>query len=177
MAFCGRLDIYYKGLDLLLESFAQYVSKNGTGVLWLIGDSDDRKKLEQKVIAYGIANRVIFYGAKYGEEKLNLIANMDVFVHPSRSEGSPTAVLEAAALARPLLVSTGTNVGELVSSFECGIHILQLDIASISKALMDFENLYCQNKLEQLGVNAAKMVRENFDWIKIAQQLSAVYEF
>ncbi len=174
--FCGRLDSYYKGLDLLIESFAAYVNNQGNGILWLIGDSTERKNLEQKVIAHNISNRVVFYGAKYGDEKLNLIANMDVFVHPSRSEGSPTAVLEAAALARPLLVSTGTNVGELVDKYNCGIHIKELNTESISKALHDFEKLYHQNILKQQGENATVMVKENFDWIRIAQQLSEVYE-
>ena len=174
--FCGRLDIYYKGLDLLIDSFSDYVKNNGNGVLWLIGDSTERKKLEQKVIAHNIGDRVIFYGAKYGEEKLNLIANMDVFLHPSRSEGSPTAVLEAAALSRPLLVSTGTNVGELVDHYDCGIHIKLLDVENICNALLDFEKLYQQNKLLKEGDNAIRMVKENFDWSKIAKQLADVYE-
>ena len=174
--FCGRLDIYYKGLDLLIDGFAAYANNQGKGVLWLIGDSPERKKLEQKVIANNLAHRVNFYGAKYGDEKLNLIANMDVFVHPSRSEGSPTAVLEAAALARPLLVSTGTNVGELVDKYDCGIHIKQLTSESICKALFDFEKQYHQDNLKQNGENALLMVKENFDWIKIALQLSQVYE-
>ena len=174
--FCGRLDIYYKGLDVLIESFTDYINKNGQGLLWLIGDSPERKKLEQKVIANNISNKVVFYGAKYGEEKLNLIANMDVFVHPSRSEGSPTAVLEAAALNRPLLVTTGTNIGELVDQYNAGLHIKKLDVESIRLALHDFEKMFHNDQLKPLGNNAASMVKDNFDWIKIAQQLSAVYE-
>ncbi len=174
--FCGRLDIYYKGLDLLMESFASYVRQGNSGVLWLIGDSPERKKLEQKVIAQNISDRVIFYGAKYGPEKLNLIANMDVFVHPSRSEGSPTAVLEAAALGRPLLVSTGTNVGELVDQYDSGIHIPDLNQESICVAMQTFEKLYHSDNLQQKGNNAEQMVKENFDWQIIAQQLSQIYE-
>ncbi len=174
--FCGRLDNYYKALDLVIKAFSDYRNKGGKGELWIIGDGPDRQKLEQLVIACNLSAYVTFYGARYGQEKLNLIANMDVFVHPSHSEGSPTAILEAAALKRPLLVTTGTNVGPLVEQYKCGIHIPDNKPATITKALIRFAELYEKGLLAEMQSGALKMVQQEFDWMVIAKKLNDVYQ-
>ena len=173
--FCGRLDNYYKGLDLLINAFAVYVNCKGSGELWLVGDGPDRQKLEQQVIAHNLSSRIRFFGAKYGEEKCNLIANMDVFVHPSHSEGSPTAVLEAAALGLPLLVTTGTNLGGHVDAYNCGMHIPDNSVETIAAALDSFDKIYNNGGLMEMKEASLKMVREEFDWIKIAERLKEIY--
>lgn len=174
--FCGRMDIYYKGLDLLIDGFAEYINAGGAGELWLIGDGPDRAELEGKVAALNLNSRITFMGPRYGREKLNRIANMDLFCHPSRSEGSPTAVLEAAALGKPVLVSTGTNVGELVESKGCGLHITKNTASGIAKGMMEFESLYEKGMHHRMGENAARMVAEEFSWKKIAGQLAEIYD-
>jgi glycosyltransferase involved in cell wall biosynthesis len=174
--FCGRLDNYYKGLDLLIKAFADFRMKGGKGELWIIGDGPDRQKLEQLVIAHALSAAVTFYGARYGQEKLNFIANMDVFVHPSHSEGSPTAILEAAALKRPLLVTTGTNVGPLVDSYQCGIHIRDNKVSTISNALQKFSVMYKEQQLSSMQDGALRMVQVEFNWMNIAKKLADIYQ-
>ena len=173
--FCGRLDNYYKGLDLLIKAFASYLSKQGRGELWLIGDGPDRQKLEQLAIALNLGGRITFLGARYGEEKCNYLANMDVFVHPSHSEGSPTAVLEAAALGLPLLITTGTNMGDFVDQYHCGIHIANNDVTSIESALFLFEQLFEHGQLDTMKSASLNLIRNEFDWNIIAEKLTAIY--
>ncbi len=176
IGFCGRLDIYYKGLDLLIDGFASYLLEGGKGELWLIGDGPDRPILEEQVRVHRIVDRVHFMGARYGKDKLNRIANMDLFCHPSRSEGSPTAVLEAAALTKPLLVSTATNVGELVEKKNCGIHLHETNPSSIAKALGAFDVFFENGSHLAMGEAAKLMVKEEFNWLSIASKLAKVYE-
>jgi glycosyltransferase involved in cell wall biosynthesis len=173
--FCGRLDIYYKGLDVLIDGFAHYVHNGGRGELWLIGDSPERYKLEQQVKNLHIEPRVKFLGAMYGQEKLNRISNMDVFCHPSRSEGSPTAVLEAGALNRPLIVTNATNTGELVVKYNCGINIGDARIQTISNALFTMQQNFDEGLLPAMGSRACQMVSTEFNWYSIAKQLTGIY--
>jgi glycosyltransferase involved in cell wall biosynthesis len=173
--FCGRLDIYYKGLDLLLEGFSGYLKKGGKAELWLVGDGPDRQRLETLAKDLKITEYVQFMGARYGKDKLNRIANMDLFCHPSRSEGSPTAVLEAAALKLPLLVSTATNVGQLVEQRGCGIHLHQTSARSIEKALFEFDKIKMNDDHLKMGEQACKMINEEFSWICVAQKLTNIY--
>ncbi|NIP32883.1 MAG: glycosyltransferase, partial [Aliifodinibius sp.] len=49
-----------------------------------------RKTLSKHCEELSLENAVIFHGAKFEDEKLNLLAHMDVFIHTSRWEGLPT---------------------------------------------------------------------------------------
>lgn len=175
--FCGRLDIYYKGLDLLIEGFSRYVKHGGEGELWLIGDGPDREKLENQSRQLHMVERVKFMGALYGKDKLNRIANMDFFCHPSRSEGSPTAVLEAAALGKPVMVSTATNAGDEVERCRCGIHLPQNTAEGIEHALFRFQKEYQNQQHLESGERAKTMICQEFNWLSIARRHLESYQY
>ncbi|HHM21932.1 MAG TPA: glycosyltransferase [Bacteroidetes bacterium] len=174
--FCGRLDAYHKGLDLMLEGFALFLKNGRQARLELIGDGKDRAALEQQAKDLGIEKSVVFYGAKYGDEKYRLMARGDVFLHTSRMEGFPMAVLEAAALNRPCLTSEPTNINRFIRQYEAGIplnehHNPSTICQGMEKAFYFFKN----NQLTQLGNNAGKMVSQAFNWKNISRQLVRVY--
>lgn len=174
--FCGRLDNYYKGLDYLLRAFSLFLRKGYQARLELIGDGDDRLILEQLALELGIGDQLVFHGAKYGDEKLRLMAAANVFVHTSRSEGFPMAVLEAAALGLPCLTSEGTNVNRYIRQYEAGFPMDgPLEEHRICEAMEEAALFYKQNKLRRLGDNAKNMVKTAFDWHKISEELVAVY--
>lgn len=174
--FCGRLDIYYKGLDFMLRGFSLFLKKGHQAKLEIIGDGEDRAALEQLTAELGIQSSVVFFGAKYGDEKYRLMAQADVFVHTSRSEGFPMAVLEAAALGLPCLTSEGTNINRYIRQYEAGFPMAEpLDVAAICEAMELAAAFYEEKKLAALGENAQKMVREAFDWRRICDKLLVVY--
>jgi glycosyltransferase involved in cell wall biosynthesis len=173
--FCGRLDNYYKALDTQLDAFAVYKKNNGQGIFWIIGDGPDRAMLEEKTRLLKIADSVTFFGSLFGVEKLNRIANMDVFFHPSRSEGSPTAVLEACGLGVPCVVSTATNIGEAIEAHGCGIHIKINDSAHLAEVFFTCENLFYSGELRPMGKKAKEMVASEYNWMAIADQLISAY--
>ncbi|MEL6588988.1 MAG: glycosyltransferase, partial [Bacteroidota bacterium] len=109
LSFCGRLDARTKGLDLLFAALQAHQEQGGYCQLWIIGDGEDRQWLEQEAIDRQIQDRVVFWGSQYGNEKLNLLAHSDAFVHTSRNEGMPTGVLEAAGMGLPCILSPETN--------------------------------------------------------------------
>ncbi|MGH8722065.1 MAG: glycosyltransferase, partial [Burkholderiales bacterium] len=99
--FVGRLDPWQKGLDLLIEAFARAALHNA--VLVLVGPDcrGSRRSLRMLADRLGILPRVLFTGAAFGEDRANLFAAADVFVHPSRWEGLSLSVLAAAAAGKP----------------------------------------------------------------------------
>ena len=174
--FCGRLTAYTKGLDLMLEAFSRFKQdENSEGELWLIGDGEDRQLLEQRVEALGLKQHVTFYGASYGEEKLNLIANMDVFLHPSRNEGLPMSVLEASALMIPCIVSEETNMAAYIRDFDAGIALPANTSWDLYRAMKQAVREISDRKWEQKRMQARKMVQSEFDWQNIARQLLKAY--
>ncbi|RZL44195.1 MAG: glycosyltransferase, partial [Pedobacter sp.] len=95
VGYCGRLDVYTKGLAELLEGFKDFFLKSDvTAQLWIIGDGNQKKYLMKLASDLGISNAVVFHGAKFGIEKFELLMRCNLFAAPSRNEGLPTAVLE-----------------------------------------------------------------------------------
>lgn len=175
IGFVGRLDIYTKGLDLLLLAFLRFQQEVPETNLWIVGDSKEKGSLEKRIKELGLRN-VKLWGSKYGKEKDDLISKMNVFVHPSRNEGLPTAVLEAATLNVPCVVSEATNVGNYVQDYHAGICIPNEDTAALEGAFHSLYRMYCEDKLEQVGKNAQKMVFECFGWDKLVKAYDNLYK-
>lgn len=174
-SFCGRLINHYKGLDILMEAFGRYVQGGGKGQLWLIGDGPDKESLQAQASTFGVSDQVIFWGSKYGNEKLSLLQESDAFVHPSRSEGFPTAVLEAAGLGLPCMVSKATNVAGYIKQFNAGIGLPKNDVMHIVEALFYLEMRKEMGTIEEMGNAARQMVKDEFSWENITSRLLKVY--
>ena len=175
--FCGRLDKNHKGLDLLLDGFKLYLDNHRKGYLSLIGDGKDRVFLEQKAKNLNIENYVVFHGKKFGNEKFDLLSQMDVFMHTSRMEGFPTAVLEAAALQKPCITSNETNINNYISKYEAGFPLAENNPIHICEAMENAADSFYDKKLKIKGKNALRMVKNEFSWPKIAKQLIEIYKF
>lgn len=173
--FCGRLAKFHKGLDLMLEGFKIYREHGGIGTLELIGDGKERKELEDLSADLEISDHVVFHGKKFGLEKFKLLNKMDVFLHTSRMEGFPTAILEAAAMSKPTITSEATNINNFVKNHNSGIVLLENHPKEIAAAMQLAEDYFFQNKLEAMGERGRKMVEEEFDWKNIAAQLVEIY--
>ncbi|MEL6429611.1 MAG: glycosyltransferase [Planctomycetota bacterium] len=167
-AYCGRLSAHTKGLDALLQGFARYVAARGSGTLWIVGDGRDRAALESLADDLGVTRRVRFFGALFGEERDARIAAADAFVHPSRHEGMPTAVLEAGSLGRPVIVTPGTNLDNDVRRALAGFVVPEPTAEAIARTLAEVEAEARRGTLAGFGQNAAWLVSSHFAWPRIA---------
>lgn len=175
-AFIGRLDPYQKGLDLLLEGFRRADKEViSDSVLLLIGPdwNNSRQRLENLAQRLGIADRVLFTGPVYGREKFDLLSGTDVFVHTSRWEGVPFALLEALACGKPCIASTATNVGRLVTAYHAGI-VVNLSIEDIARAL-SYLGSRRPSDLAALGEGARELAATEFSWNRVVETLTEAY--
>lgn len=176
IGFVGRLDVYTKGLDLLLASFREFHKLEPNSKLWIIGDGKERTVLEFLALEYHIENAVIFWGSKYGDEKNALIQKMDVFAHPSRNEGLPSSILEAAHLGIASVVSQATNIANYISEAHAGIAVDNENESELTHAFSELKQLKKKNKLKAIGLNAKKMVHTFFNWKNIVPQYDQLYQ-
>ncbi len=173
--FCGRLDIRHKGLDILLEAFAKFIENGHKGKLELIGDGADRPKLEQMAEKLKIKEHTIFHGSQFGEDKFSLLKKMHAFVHPSRMEGFPTAVLEAAALGKPCITSNQTNINGYIKAYNAGLPLIENTADTLFRAMEYVVSLLPLGILQLKGHNARRMIVEEFTWSGIANQIGQMY--
>jgi glycosyltransferase involved in cell wall biosynthesis len=106
LANVARLQATCKGQDILLEVLSGAAWKSRLWSLDLYGEGPDRAYLQDLARHFGIAERVTFCG--HVEDVRSIWATHPVLVLPSRSEGTPLALVEAMICGRPAVV---TDVG------------------------------------------------------------------
>lgn len=166
--FIGRLDIYTKGLDKLIDGFERFIKIHPNGRLWIIGDSSEKELLQKMITEKKLNNHIILFGSKFGKHKETLLKNIDVFVHPSRNEGLPASIIEAASYGKPCLVSYATNIGDLIQDYNAGKMIKKVTSKQIEKAMLElYEESQNSKSYIKMQQNAVRMIKENFNWNKI----------
>lgn len=128
-----------KGQAFLIRACAQLSSKN-----WqchLVGDGEDRGKLESLASSLGVRDQVIFHGQCTRDQVREVLSQMNIACAPSvptadgRREGIPVALMEAAAACLPLVASDLSGIPELVEDGETGLLTPIRDVAGIAAAI------------------------------------------
>lgn len=92
--------LYRKGVDLMLQAMATLPEQYK---LFIAGEGKMHKEFEQMAHELQVDKRVYFAG--YQSDAFQFLSMYDVFALPSRSEGFPLALLEAAAMKKKCVVS------------------------------------------------------------------------
>ncbi len=116
LASLGALE-RVKGHDVLIDAVALLVESFPRLRVLIGGDGSQRSALAAYAALRGVTDRVVFLG--HLEDPVPLLASCDVYVHPSRSEGAPGAVLEALAQER-VVVASGVGGVEHILALEDG---------------------------------------------------------
>ena len=87
--------------------------------LWLLGDGEDRVVLEQYIKEHQLESTVTLWG--FQSNPYAYLAQCDLFVCSSISEGYSTAVTEALILGIPVITTDCSGMYELLKDGECGI--------------------------------------------------------
>lgn len=94
-----------KGIDLLIDAFAQITKKSPEWCLVLVGNDRTSGQYARQANRLGIAERVLFRGVISSTDIGSAFSAADVLVLPSRYDGWGMVVNEAAAMGLPLVVS------------------------------------------------------------------------
>ncbi|MCI5055473.1 MAG: glycosyltransferase family 4 protein [Flavobacteriales bacterium] len=172
--FCGRIDIHTKGLDKVLTALQELKSKEKFQ-FWIIGDGGEMDKLKQLVVEMALEDIVVFKGALFGEDKMKVLGLLDAFVLASRNEGLPGAVLEAASLGVPAIVSQETNMGTYISNFRSGFVLKENTVTELVHKMQKMIMLKNSEGMKQLEANALHMVKMQFSWLDIAEKTVRMY--
>ena len=175
IGFMGRLAIYTKGIDLIIKALEGLKKKISNFRLWIIGDSDQKPQLEKWIEEAGLDKHVVLWGAKFGEEKVELMRQMDIFLHPSRNEGIPVAALEASELGVPCILSEATNLGSYFENRRSALIIKDNDVDDLESALLEMVQIKAKGSLHSMGKEASMVVHTAFDWNNLLVQYDKMY--
>lgn len=92
-----------KNHEILIDIFNECLNYDSDIKLLLIGDGEGKKRIQEKVNALKIQDKVIFAGVR--SDVQDCMQAMDVFVFPSLYEGLPVTMIEAQAAGLPCIIS------------------------------------------------------------------------
>ncbi len=170
--FLGRLDVFTKGLDILLEAFA-VVAREWAGArldLVVIGPDwrGGRFWLRQRAAELAIDDRVEFAGALTGDEVGTALSTADIYVQLSRHEGFPLSVAEALLAGKPAVLSSaiGTISYPDIASLP-HVKVVPPSTPDAARAMMQVvEDLPA---MRQAACGSRQQLADFFAWDRIAR--------
>ena len=155
----GRL-VRIKGFDILIEAAQQACAEIPELIFVIIGEGEARDELNAQIQRAGLHERVILTGHFDRPSVMKALQASDMFVMPSRYEGTPIALLEAAALGRAIVASNAGGIPEMVTN---GEHALLAPPENPQALANEILKICTDSALaKRLGHNAQKRVREKF---------------
>jgi glycosyltransferase involved in cell wall biosynthesis len=134
----------------------------------------DMEEMRSYIRRRQLERNIIFTGSLPLEEVKRLYVASDIFVLPSLAEGDPLVVVEAMASGKPVI---GTKVGGIPHKVRDGWNGFLIDpaderqLADKIKYLVDHPG-----DRKKMGANSRQYAEEEFDWSKVAERLSLVYQ-
>lgn len=167
--FVGRL-VPIKRIDVLLEGFAVARRSSARLQLAIVGDGELRAELDALVDALGARDAVTFLG--FRTDLVAIAAAADIAVLSSDSEGTPVALIEAAAAARPAVSTQVGGVADIVRT-ETGLLVSPGDATAFGAALVRLAS--DRDRRERLGVAARTHVSHTFSSSRLIRDIDNLY--
>lgn len=159
---------YQKNHWFLIDIFNEVSRMKEKSILLLIGEGENREKIECKVKELGLGDKVRFLGNR--SDIPQLLMSMDAFVMPSLYEGLPISAVEAQATGvNTFLADTISKETELSSAVTWfSIDDKASDIAKIiiEKCKKENDRLLCNAEVIKAGFameNTAKMLQDAYN--------------
>lgn len=159
-----------KGVSLLLEGFRVLASEHDDVELVVVGEGNKEDEISDFVSRHGLSDQVELRGRLSHRDTLAQIAEADVLVLPSRSEGLPRVVTEALELGTPVVASRAGSIDEIVTDSDNGL-LIERTADAISDEL---ERLYHNKELRRSLAENAKETSKR-DWEKAIEAVSEAY--
>ena len=139
--------------------------------LLLVGDGDDRPRLEELAHELGVARSCLFLG--YQEDVAPFYAISDAVVLTSANEGTPVTIIEALAAGRPVVVTAVGGVGDVV---EDGVTGYLVDAGDADAMADRLAQLAADPSLAAaLGAEGRRRVTERYAVSRLVDDVDRLY--
>jgi glycosyltransferase involved in cell wall biosynthesis len=168
--FAGRL-VPIKRLDVLLDGVAAARASGARLRVAVVGDGELRARLEGRAAALGIDHAVTFLG--FRRDLDTVLHAADVAVLSSDNEGTPVALIEAAAAGRPAIATDVGGVADVVTT-ETGLLVAPGRPDSFAAALTQLAAR--PDERRRMGSAAREHVRDRYAAGRLLADVEALYD-
>ena len=162
---------WQKGQNYLFDAFGKFHEEYPEYKLVMIGEGEDKSKLQEQASKGGYLDAVDFKGMLSREKVAEILNQSKVFVLSSVSEGFPKVVIEAMATGTPVISTDVGNVPEVVQN--SGIIVPSKNVEALYEAMKKMTSSEEQWMMcSQLSEEYANV----HTWESVENRLNAVYK-
>lgn len=133
----GAVSTELKGHDTVIRALAKLKSESSIEYRFQIVGSGNPERLQTIACDLGVADQIEFLGEFKHDEVQKWFEGIDIYIHPSRSEGLPRTILEAMIKATPCVCSSVGGIPELIDN-DCLFDYDGNEVASLVEIIKDF---------------------------------------
>ncbi len=162
-----------KGYGYLIEAVNRLQKKYPNLLAKIMGEGDDKKRLEGLVKNLELENNVQLLGRIHRDKLAPYYQEASLFVMPSLNEGMSNAMLEALASGLPIITTETGGTKELVKDRTNGLIINMKDAEDMAQKIsLLIDNLELRNKMAVANRELAKTM----SWGSVANQYFDLYK-
>jgi|WetSurMetagenome_2_1015567.scaffolds.fasta_scaffold01668_10 D-inositol-3-phosphate glycosyltransferase len=162
----------YKGLDLLIEAFADSRLRGKNLKLLVAGEFYNNEESYRKLISkYGLEDDVIIYNRFIDDNEVGLFfSGADLVVQPYKSATQSGVTQIAYQFEKPMLVTDTGGLKEIVKHQKCG-YVVKPEPGEIADAILD----YFVNERKHVFTECVKQEKLKFSWSKMTDTINEVF--
>lgn len=161
----GRL-VYAKAHEIIIESLPTVLKEFQNAKVEICGDGVLRADLQAQIERLGLSNSVKLAGQS--DDVARHLANADVFILSSRSEGLPIALLEAMSAGLPCVATKVEGVDEVLMEGEHGLFVPVENAPALGQAILQL--LRAPETRARMGAAARQHVSKFYTVDRMCQQ-------
>lgn len=152
--FAARME-ELKGPMILMRAFGEVRTAAPNVCIKFAGDGSQREKINAQARSLNVSEQYHHYGVYTNpDDRTAFMRDLDVFVLPSFTEGTPNSIVEAMANGKPIIASAVGGIPDMIDS-ESGILVPPGDAPALAKAM----TFLAQNPQERIRMGHAARER------------------
>ena len=160
-----------KGHRYMIEALAELKNTLPDFIFILMGEGEDRQKLQALIASKGLEKQVFLLG--YVHNASLYLKGLDIFTLVSVKEGLPYAIIEAGRAQLPIIASDVGNIPDLIDDMRSGILIKPKNTREIAESIRFL--IHHPEKRLEFAENAYKKMNAEYSLSKMLEETIKLY--
>ena len=163
-----------KGIDTVIRALPKVLSVVRDAFYVVVGEGDDRARLERLAQESNVRDRVLFLGEQSLHDLKECYSRCCAFVMPSRQEGFGIVFLEAMAFGRPIIAGNHGGTPEFVQDGVTGFLVEYDRVNVLADRLIRL--LQDDELCRRMGDAGRRAVEANFSFEQFRERLTRILD-
>lgn len=166
--------VHKNGIDILIRAVAEIKKLRNLEVkVQILGGGPDEKKLKHLAKNLKVDNQIEFLGYIESEKIPEYLAQADIFVRTSRSEGLGNSFLEAMGAGLPVIGTSVGGIPDFLKDQETGLFVKVNDPKDLAEKILSL--MGNKTLCNEIAKNGQELVRAKYSWNLISEKMTKIF--